>query len=96
MPYIKKEQREDLDVIVDILITKLTKDLKEGKITEKDLAGNLTYVVFKLIRYFYENGKWYDRMDALKVCDSASDEFRRRFIHPYENKKIKENGDVKY
>ncbi len=61
---------------------------------EKELAGVLTYIVFKLIRHYYEDCNWYDKSDALKVCESAMDEFRRRFIHPYEDKKIEENGDA--
>ena len=98
MPYIKKDLRLFIDPIIDILIKRL-EEMKKPEvvvpiINEKDLAGCLTYITFKLIRHFYEKGKWYDKMDALKVCESAMDEFRRRFLHPYEDEKIKENGDV--
>jgi hypothetical protein len=93
MPYIRRVLRKPIDEVLDPLIERL-KTLVDASLSEKDLAGCITYVIFKLIRYFYENGKWYDKMDAEKVCASAIDEFKRRFLHPYEDKKIKENGDV--
>jgi hypothetical protein len=61
---------------------------------DKELAGCLTYIIFKLIKKFYVDGKWYDKMDAEKVCASAIDEFKRRYLHPYEDEAIKRNGDV--
>jgi hypothetical protein len=62
---------------------------------EKELTGVLTYIVFKLLRRFYANGGWYEQMDAEKVVDSAISEFKRRFLYPYEDMKIRDNGDVK-
>lgn len=92
MPYIKKALREPIDEKLDPLIERLNEMLTY--IDGKDLAACLTYIVFKLIRRYYENGKWYDKMDAEKVCASAIDEFKRRFLHPYEEMKIAEHGDV--
>jgi len=90
MPYIKPQLRDDIDP----LLYKLIAHLSMQGITKEELAGCITYIIFKMIREFYEDGKWYEKMDAIKVCDSASDEFRRRFLHPYEDEKIKKNGDV--
>lgn len=90
MPYIKKELRPPIDKFLEPLI----KQLKEMGLSEKDIAGCLTYIIFKLIRRFYAEGKWYDKMDADKVCASAIDEFKRRFLYPYEDQKIVENSDV--
>jgi hypothetical protein len=90
MPYIRKELRPSIDEFLDPLI----KRLKESNLEEKELAGCLTYIVFKLIKKFYADGKWYDKMDAGKICQSAIDEFERRFLHPYEDEAIKRNGDV--
>lgn len=94
MPYIKKESRPMIDDYLDLLIARLDKKIASGELSQKDLAGCLTYITFKLIRHFYAEGKWYDKMDAEKVCASAIDEFKRRFLHPYEDKAIERNGDV--
>lgn len=63
-------------------------------VDEKDLTGVLTYIVFRLIREYYGPGNWYTKMDAEKVCSSALSEFKRRFLFPYEDEKILENGDA--
>lgn len=96
MPYIKKALREPIDEILEPLIERLRAMISSDvlELSDKDLAGCLTYIIFKLIRRFYADGKWYDKMDAEKVCASAIDEFKRRFLHPYEEMKIAENGDV--
>lgn len=94
MPYIKPNLRPPINEWLDPLISQLKDMIIDGRVNQKDLAACLTYIVFKLIREFYANGKWYDKMDAEKVCASAIDEFKRRFLHPYEDEKIKENGDV--
>jgi hypothetical protein len=95
VPYINKKLREPIDEKLDKLIERLNEMVKYKELSEKDIAGCLTYIVFKLIRRYYENGKWYSMMDAEKVCNSAIDEFKRRFLHPYEDRKIIENGDVR-
>lgn len=94
MPYIKKEFRGPIEEKLIPLVRRLDRMRNLGMIDEKDLTACLTYIVFRLIRRYYETGKWYDKMDAEKVCASAVDEFKRRFLHPYEDKKILENGDV--
>ena len=99
MPYIRQELRPFIDSILDILIERL-KDMMDPELVkpiikdEKELAGCLTYIVFKLLRHFYADGKWYEKMDAVKVVESAIDEYKRRFLHPYEDGAIKRNGDV--
>jgi len=94
MPYIKKDLRPFFEPIVEQYIDQIIAGVDAGKISEKDVSGIITFAVFKLIRRFYQNGGWYDKMDAIKVCESARTEFLRRFVYPYEDKKIEENGDV--
>lgn len=96
MPYIKKELRSPIDEFLEPLIERLKAMISSDvlELSDKELAGCLTYIIFKLIRKFYADGTWYGKMDAEKVCASAIDEFKRRFLHPYEDKKIEENGDV--
>jgi len=94
MPYIKPELRPEIEKELAPLMEFLEKKAKSGEYDQKILAAVLTYIIFKFLRKFYEEGKWYDKSDAEKVVNSAIDEFKRRFLHPYEDKKIQENGDV--
>jgi hypothetical protein len=95
MPYIKKELRPELDELVEELIGYLNyKYILKQEIDDKDLASMLTYFIFKVMKHFYEKGRWYQKADVAKICNSVVDEFNRRFMHPYEDQKIKENGDV--
>lgn len=61
-----------------------------------ETAGELNYVITRLcLRYIENNGEQYkhynDVIGALECCKL---EMYRRAIAPYEDKKIKENGDV--
>jgi len=94
MPYIKKDLRQYFEPIIEQYIEQIIAGIDAEIISEKDVAGLITFAVFKLIRRFYQNAGWYDKMDAIKVCESAKTEFLRRFVYPYEDEKIKENGDV--
>lgn len=94
MPYIKKEQRKGINELVNEIIKEIEARRSIGWYTDKDVCGNLTFIVFKLIKHFYKDGKWYDKADAEKVCKRAWHEFERRYLDPYEDEKIKENGDV--
>jgi hypothetical protein len=92
MPYIDHKARLRLD--------------REGIAGKRDLihvigtalesAGELNYVVFRLIKLYLEkNGTNYQNMnDIVGALDNCKDEFRRRIQHPYEDEKIEQNGDV--
>lgn len=59
-------------------------------------SGQLNYSITKLIRFYYLNhGKGYQAInDIVGALENAKLEFYRRVAVPYEDKKIKENGDV--
>lgn len=95
MPYIKEELRPYFDPMVDDIIDQVIAGVEAKQIVEKDVAGIITYITFRLCRKFYEEGKWYDRMDVKKICESVWDEFNRRFNQPKEDEAIKRNGDAK-
>lgn len=59
-------------------------------------AGELNYVFTKIaIQYFEEHGGRYQQInDVLGAFEGAKLEFSRRIVAPYEDKKIKENGDI--
>jgi hypothetical protein len=64
--------------------------------TPPNTSGELNFVLTWVIHQFLrENGWSYQTMnDIVGALDNAKDEFRRRIQHPYEDKKIAENGDV--
>lgn len=80
MPYIKKKRRAEIYVGDEI----------------PENAGELNYfITMNLIRYMSnkpENYQTYN--DILGALEGAKQELYRRKIAPYEDLKIKENGDV--
>lgn len=81
MPYIKEEQRASLG---------------ERFINGAEDAGELNYVLTKtILNYFKWNGGRYQQInDVIGALEGAKLEFYRRIVAPYEDSKIKENGDV--
>jgi hypothetical protein len=82
MPYIKQERREE------ILLS------NDGEKEAKN-PGELNYI-FTLIcnEYFKANPCYQTINDIIGALEGAKLEFYRRVAAPYEDKKIKENGDV--
>ena len=80
MPYIDKENRKDID----------------GSMTYPRNAGELNYFITKNIHEYLErSGVSYDNInEVIGVLECAKLELYRRIATPYEDKKIKENGDV--
>lgn len=79
MPYITKERRLKLN----------TTDYPEN-------AGDLNFKITSLIKTYIDiNGLCYQNInDILGALEGAKQEFYRRVAVPYENSKIKLNGDV--
>ena len=87
MPYIKKEHRPAADTLIDPVI----EHLKNLPVEEQD--GTLNYLVTKIIKQVYPK-KYFHLNRALGVLSAITQELYRRVIGPYEDEKIKENGDV--
>lgn len=90
MPYIKQNEREQLDPAIDNLINQVAFVQYELCNT----AGRLNYCMTRLaLGVFPVKGYW---MLALTcgVFITALLEYYRRWVAPYEDQKIKENGDV--
>jgi hypothetical protein len=83
MPYIDKERRNQLNPLVNYADIPKT-------------AGELNYVITMAIKeYIAENGQSYQIFnDIIGALEGAKLEFNRRIVAPYEDKKIRENGDV--
>lgn len=85
MPYIKKEDRERLTTVTQVLES-----------AEIRTPGELNYLVTLLThRYLNQKPESYQQYnDAIGALEGAKLELYRRHVASYENDKIKENGDV--
>ncbi len=86
MPYIKEERRE----LYLQTLTDLASKLRDRN-TE---SGDVVYCVYWLLKQLYGDGNFDVKSDALKVLEAAKLEYYRRIMAPYEDEKIRENGDV--
>lgn len=80
MPYINRRKRNDLDL---------------RYVTPRD-PGELTYqLTSDVMRYVRKHGLNFRTIsDVIGSLAQTADEFRRRVVHPYEEQKRAENGDV--
>lgn len=84
MPYVAKSDRIDLN----------QKIVFAGR--PINTPGELNYLITRLIdQYIYGKGKSYAILnEAIGALECAKLELYRRIAAPYEDEKIKENGDV--
>jgi hypothetical protein len=82
MPYIKEERRHDMDEVVDLMAELGVK-----------ADGDLNYILYAFckrhVKPSYNNYKNF--CGELRQCAT---EIERRLLGPYEDEKIRENGDV--
>ena len=82
MPYVKKEKREYLDDVVELM-----------KKVDIQADGDLNYILFKYCKYnvkpSYNNLKNF--CGELRQCAT---EIERTILATYEDKKIIENGEI--
>lgn len=90
MPYIKQEDRKKFDSLIEDVVDALT---DHGFATLK--VGELNYVFSSIIWKLWNSKKSYASASSLcAVLNDVQSEFRRRKFDPYEDEKIKENGDI--
>lgn len=87
MPYIKKDDRPDIDDLINPLIEYMKKQKVE------DVDGKINYAVTRILKGVYQP-KYFNYNRAIGVLESMKQEFYRKVVGPYEDEKIKENGDV--
>ncbi len=87
MPYIKRDERPDIDK----LIAPLVEHLKALPVEEQD--GSLNYAITKILKNVYPK-KYFHLNRALGVLSAVKQEFYRVVVGPYEDSKITENGEV--
>lgn len=97
MPYIKKNQREQLaPALEDLMMAIIGLKDEEGKHINPG-AGVFNYVITTLLNNHYEMTFFpsYDKVNTvIGILESAKQEYYRRVAVTYENQKRLENGDV--
>jgi hypothetical protein len=85
MPYIKAHRRKQFAKLIEAA----------SSVSTRTTSAELDFVFTMLCRRFLGFTPDFDRMNSLTgVLDNVKDEFRRRRLHPYEDRKRKENGDT--
>lgn len=91
MPYVKQVRR---DAILERTITDSGVSHRIN-LAEIITAGELNYAITEIVKAYYKGGQSYQGInDVVGALEGAKLEFYRRVAVPYENDKIKENGDV--
>jgi len=84
MPYIQKFKK-------DILSRKIKNLMKD----HMDTPGEVTFAIYKIILEYSKKNPCYSTFAICTgILDCTKLEFYRKIVAPYEEKKIKENGDV--
>lgn len=90
MPYIVKADRKEFDPEIDKLLSRLT-----NKGFAKAKAGDLNYAFSKIVwAVFVRNPSYATANELMGMLECVKQEFYRRQVAPYEDKKIGENGDL--
>jgi hypothetical protein len=87
MPYIKMEDRPKYEGPLGELIGILKSQPVER------IDGELNYIITRILKEVYPL-RYFNLNRAMGVLECAKLEFYRRVAAPYEDIKIKENGDV--
>ena len=89
MPYIDPILRKDLDPSIEQLYVAL------DSLPTEFIPGCLNYIISKLSFKLIARDRGYATMSCVRgAIGDAYDEFYRRLMIPYEDEKIKQNGDV--
>jgi len=88
MPYILKQKRDVLDPAIEELVEAF------GKLDASDFAGNLNYVVSKLLTSLFPTPNYRCFNDMVGALECCKLELYRKRIAPYEDLKERENGPI--
>lgn len=91
MPYIPQKNREFYNKEIDALVQKLTNYASKDYL----VVGELNYVISSIIWRLFDAKPSYSRSNDLVGClECVKQEFVRRKLNPYEDKKIASEGDL--
>ncbi len=98
MPYISQENRKGLDPVIDNLVDKIIEEAEALGGNDADFAGVLNYACSRIaaqvvLKKFGQVRYWIVALVS-GVFSNIADEFYRRLAAPYENGKIRKEGDV--
>ena len=84
MPYIKEEDREALQPLIDELTHCLVS------------RGDFNFAITKILHaYIKKEGRCYSTLnDAIGIAECVKQELYRKVVTPYEEEKISQNGDI--
>jgi hypothetical protein len=89
MPYILKQDRERLDGAIQAVMDALESE------TPIMTMGEINYVISSIFWKLFNRRKSYAfANDLIGVLECVKLELYRRHIAPYEDEKIKQNGDI--
>jgi len=94
VPYIAIERRQQLDAAIDHLAEQI-KQLPHQDL--RDLDGDVNYSVTKLILAVFDLAqapKYSKFNSAVGALECIKQELYRRFTAPYEDQKMRDNGDI--
>jgi hypothetical protein len=95
MPYIKPEQRKQIDEAVDQLQEALVKTQLDDETATDE--GMLNYAITRILMTVYgtsENTKYSNINNAIGLLECCKLELFRQVASPYEDQKMFENGEV--
>ena len=87
MPYIKQEHREVYDTFINAIVESLP-------MIYNDRCGHLNYIVTQLMLKGLDPVRYHDFNEIVGTLECIKLEMYRRAVGPYEDKKLKENGDA--
>ncbi len=101
MPYIRQNERDNIDVAFQREMAQGSFDGTKPPRGKWELVastmnpGQLNYLITRFVLAYAKYSPSYQSVnDVLGVLDAVAREFYRRGVAPYEDVKIKENGDV--
>lgn len=103
MPYIKENDRETFDDIIDKMTfifrcSFKNETCKEDNLTDEQflvLLGKINYCFSRILGEIMGNVSYNKIAMITGVLENIKQEFYRRVAEPYEDKKIVENGDIR-
>lgn len=95
MPYIKEENRQYLDKYIKEMTEalKLKDDMSNTEIAS--VLGDINYCFSRIIGGIIDDVTYPKVAMITGVLENIKQEFYRRIAEPYEDLKIKQNGDIK-
>lgn len=104
MPYIDQERRKKLDNSITNMSLSLKELISENNIFGKnkisneefmELLGDLNYCFSRVISSLMTDISYSKIAMITGVLENIKQEYYRRIAAPYEDKKVKQNGDIR-